>query len=254
VSDEFYWAAAELFVTTAKPEYYRFITRSPHFLEVPGTVEANGVVNGSAMGWQTTQALGTISLALVPSRLPWWQVERARRNVVRIAEGYATASALEPYGLPYGSATGYYWGSNSAVLNNMMILGLAYDFSGHGRYLRAVSSGMDYILGRNPNVKSFVSGYGARPLENPHHRFWAHEVNASFPGPAPGAVAGGPNASLDDPFAASALAGCAPQKCYADDIESYSTNEITINWNAPLAWTAAFLDAAWAHRDRGSRH
>ena len=46
VSDEFYWAAAELFVTTGKPQYYRFITHSPHFLEVPGTVEPNGVVDG----------------------------------------------------------------------------------------------------------------------------------------------------------------------------------------------------------------
>ena len=26
------------------------------------------------------------------------------------------------------------------------------------------------------------------------------------------------------------------------NIESYSTNEVAINWNAPLAWVAAFLD------------
>jgi endoglucanase len=25
-----------------------------------------------------------------------------------------------------------------------------------------------------------------------------------------------------------------------DDIGSYSTNEVAINWNAPLAWLAAF--------------
>jgi endoglucanase len=254
VSDEFYWAAAELFVTTGKPQYYRFLTRSPHFLEVPGAVEPNGVVKGSAMGWPTTQALGTISLALVPSKLPWWQVAQARHNILRIADGYATAASLEPYGLPYSSATGYYWGSNSAVLNNMLILGLAYDFSGRDRYLRAVSSGMDYILGRNPNVKSFVSGYGQRALENPTHHFWAHEADASFPGPPPGAVAGGPNAQLEDPFAASALVGCAPQKCYIDDIASYSTNEIAINWNAPLAWAAAFLDGARELRGRSWRH
>jgi endoglucanase len=27
-----------------------------------------------------------------------------------------------------------------------------------------------------------------------------------------------------------------------DHIEAYSVNEITINWNAPLAWVAAWLD------------
>ncbi len=250
VSDEFYWAAAELFVTTGNPRYYRFIVHSPHFLEIPGTVAANGVVTGSSFDWPKTQALGTISLAMVPSRLPGRQVVRARHNVIRVADGYVAAQAREAYGQPYASASGYHWGSNSAVLNNMVLLGLAYDFSGRERYLRAVSSGMDYILGRNPNVRSFVSGYGERALQNPHHRFWAHELDASLPGPPPGAVAGGPNSALQDPYAASRLAGCAPQKCYVDDIESFSTNEITINWNAPLAWTAAFLDEAFARRGR----
>ena len=32
-----------------------------------------------------------------------------------------------------------------------------------------------------------------------------------------------------------------PQFCYIDDINSWSTNEITINWNAPLSWVASFL-------------
>ena len=36
------------------------------------------------------------------------------------------------------------------------------------------------------------------------------------------------------------LAGCAPQFCYIDDIESWSTNELAINWNAALAWVASF--------------
>jgi endoglucanase len=42
--------------------------------------------------------------------------------------------------------------------------------------------------------------------------------------------------------------GCAAQFCYIDDIGSWSTNEITINWNAPLSWVASFLaDAGAAH-------
>ena len=30
-------------------------------------------------------------------------------------------------------------------------------------------------------------------------------------------------------------------KCYMDHIEAYSTNECTINWNAPLAWLTGFV-------------
>jgi endoglucanase len=33
-----------------------------------------------------------------------------------------------------------------------------------------------------------------------------------------------------------------PSKRYLDDIKSFTTNEVTINWNAPLVWVAAFLD------------
>jgi endoglucanase len=34
----------------------------------------------------------------------------------------------------------------------------------------------------------------------------------------------------------------APAKRYLDQIDSSSTNEVTINWNAPLGWTATYLD------------
>jgi endoglucanase len=55
-------------------------------------------------------------------------------------------------------------------------------------------------------------------------------------------LSGGPNSSIQDPVAQTKLQGCKPQKCFIDHIDSWSTNEITINWNTPLAWTAAFLD------------
>jgi endoglucanase len=56
-------------------------------------------------------------------------------------------------------------------------------------------------------------------------------------------VSGGPNSGLQDPYVqAAGLAGCAPEKCFVDNIEAWSANEIAINWNTPLAWVAAFLD------------
>ncbi len=35
-----------------------------------------------------------------------------------------------------------------------------------------------------------------------------------------------------------------PSKRYLDDVQSYTTNEVAINWNAPLVWVSAFLDHA----------
>ena len=142
-----------------------------------------------------------------------------------------------------GGGAGFPWGSNSFVLNNLIVFALAYDFTHDARYLDGAVDGMDYILGRNPMAKSYVSGYGENPLQNPHHRFWAHQANAAFPTVPPGAVSGGPNSGLQDPYVkAAGLKGCAPEKCYLDNIEAWSTNEIAINWNAPLAWVAAYLD------------
>jgi hypothetical protein len=34
----------------------------------------------------------------------------------------------------------------------------------------------------------------------------------------------------------------APQKCFIDHIEAWSTNECTINWNSPLAWNVSFME------------
>ena len=102
---------------------------------------------------------------------------------------------------------------------------------------------MDYLLGRNPLQQCYVTGYGSVPLRHPHHRFWADQKSSRFPPPPPGAVSGGPNSSLQDPQTkrSGLHRGLPPQKCFVDHIDAWSVNEVTINWNAPLAWVAAFL-------------
>ncbi len=250
VTDEFYWAASELFVTTGDQQYKDYITASPDFLVIPTLAGAGGINVNDSFGWPNTQALGTISLAIVPNNLPQPNVQTARDNIVFAADGDAANIPHEGYQLPYRSESGqYYWGSNSSVLNNMILLGLAYDLTAQTKYFDAVSQGMDYLLGRNPNVKSYVSGYGENPLVNPHHRFWAPSVSG-YPAPPPGVISGGPNSDLDDSYIQAVFpSGCAaaPQKCYADNNNTFSTNEVAINWNAPLAWVSAFINDAEAN-------
>lgn len=234
VSDEFFWAAAELFITTGKMDYKEQLLNSPFLSVAPTAYE-------DAMWWGGVAMLGKISLALTPNNLPEAIRTQVQAAIIDAADMYLTAIDLEGYRVPL-HVPSYPWGSNSSVLNNMLIMALAYDFTGGPAYLRGVRQGMDYLLGRNPMDKSYVSGYGDRPLENPHHRFWSHQKSAAFPSAPAGAVSGGPNSGIQDPIAQVRLVGCAPQQCYLDDIDSWSTNEVTINWNAPLAWVAAFLD------------
>jgi endoglucanase len=197
------------------------------------------------MTWQDTRALGTISLAVVPSAVSGEERKRARDAIGKAADVYASIIEKEGYRLPLSAAATkkYPWGSNSLVLNNMIIFGLSYDFSRNKKHLEAMIAGMDYLLGRNPVAQSYVTGYGTRPLRNPHHRFWAQQLDQKYPEAPPGAVSGGPNSDIQDPQAKkSGLAGCAPQQCFVDHIEAWSVNEVTINWNAPFAWVAAYLD------------
>lgn len=245
VSDEFFWAAAELFVTTGEQEYQADLMGSEHF-RGPGF---------RLMSWQETEALGVISLGL-PSKLPsrtakkgLAPAERKRQQdrIVAAADHLLAALAAQGYRVPYdsGPKREYPWGSNSVVLNGAVVLGHAYDFTKRAEYLGAAIQSLDYILGRNPLAQSYVTGYGERPLRHPHHRFWSEQASPAYPEPPPGALSGGPNSHLQDPYVRGAgLSGCAPMKCFVDHIEAYSANEVAINWNAPLAWVAAFLNDA----------
>ena len=195
------------------------------------------------MTWQATAALGAISLAVVPSSLPQAEAAQLRAAIALAADAYLALIEQQGYRTPIarGSNGHYPWGSNSLVANNAIVLALAHDFTREQKYREGALEGLDYLLGRNPLSFSYVSGFGELALENPHHRFWAHQKRSSFPHPPPGALAGGPNSRLQDPTSGR-LKGCAPQRCYVDHIDAWAVNEVAINWNAPLAWIATFAD------------
>ncbi|HUG46400.1 MAG TPA: glycoside hydrolase family 9 protein [Sphingomicrobium sp.] len=230
-SDEFYWAAAELLATTGEAQFKKAVEDSPHF---------RSAIAG-APGWNSVAPLGTITLAIVPKALEPAEQARLRAQIQAVSDRFLAERAKVGYAIPFASK--WVWGSTSSLLNRAILLALAEDFTGEARYRAGVVDLMDFILGRNPLDRSFVSGYGARPMRNPHHRFWAHSLDQSLPPPPPGALSGGPNQNTDQDEVGPTLKGCAPQTCWADDIRAYSLNEVAINWNAPLVWVSS-----WLHR------
>jgi endoglucanase len=233
LSDEFFWAAAELFVTTGDPAYAEALRASEYF----------GAALDREPAWPRVAPLGIISLALAPDALPERDRHRLRQRIIAAADIFRAESSRSGYRIPYATDS-YPWGSNSSVLNRAILLALAYDFTGDRVYRDAVIDAMDYVLGRNPLDQSYVSGYGERPMRHPHHRFWAPSLDDSLPPPPPGVLSGGPNSTNPADRVARELieAGCAPQTCWRDHVEAYALNEVAINWNAPLVWVAAFLD------------
>lgn len=235
VSDEFFWAAAELYITTGDEAYRERLT--------PVLSGRNDL----SMWWGGTNALGTISLLSAPNGLAEDELETLRQQIIKAADGHLSRIESEGYRVPL-SENQYVWGSSSDVLNKAIIMALAYDFTSDAKYLGGVTESMDYLLGRNANQISFVAGYGTRAMEHPHHRFWGNQPANGFPPPPPGAISGGPNGQPSDP-AAEAVAGNATAKRYIDDIGSYSTNEVAINWNAPLTWVSAYLKSHYQSAD-----
>ena len=231
VRDEFYWAAAELFLTTGEQQYADAVLASPlHTADVFGPY---------ALDWAATAAAARLDLALTPSELPG--LAGVRASVLAGAGRYLAVQQAHPYAVAYAPPGNHWeWGSNSMVLNNLMVLAVAYDLTGETRYRDGVLEGLDYILGRNALNLSYVTGYGTDYAQNQHSRWYAHQLDPALPHPPKGTLAGGPNSGLQDEVAQARLAGKVGQFCYVDDIGSWSTNELTINWNAPLAWIAAF--------------
>jgi endoglucanase len=232
LSDEFFWAAAELYATTGKAAYAEALRASPHFRASPA----------AEMSWNRVAGLGTITLATVPNRLSRPEVSAQRAAIRAAADAYLADTPKVGYAVPYAPANGHPWGSTSSVLNRALILAVAHDDTREARYRDGVIDAMDYILGRNPLDRSFVSGYGARPMLNPHHRHWAQQADPKYPPPPPGALSGGPNSRPSDEAARPLNGKCVHQTCWLDDYRAFSVNEVAINWNAPLVWVSSWLN------------
>ncbi|MGW0337271.1 glycoside hydrolase family 9 protein [Streptomyces sp. NPDC003011] len=231
-TDEFYWAAAELYLTTGEKPFADHVLNSPvHTADIFGPL---------GYDWARTAAAARLDLATVPNRLPGR--DKVRQSVVKGADRYLATLAAHPYGMPYAPADNVFdWGSNHQILHNAVVIASAYDITGGSKYRDGALQSMDYLFGRNALNISYVTGYGEVDAKNQHSRWYARQLDASLPNPPDGTLAGGPNSSIQDPYAQSKLQGCVGQFCYIDDIQSWSTNEHTINWNSALARMASFV-------------
>jgi endoglucanase len=228
LDDEFSWAASELAIATGKDEY-----RSRARAAVPGVQ--------TAPGWNAVRPLGWISLAQNGARLKTpGDAEEARRQILAAADQLLARWRTSPVRLAMAQSD-FVWGSNAVALNQAMMLVQAYRLTNKDAYLNAAQSALDYTLGRNPLGTSFVTGFGAVSPMHPHHR---PSVADGIAAPVPGWLVGGPNPGQQDrKDCRVSYASARPAVSYLDDACSYASNEVAINWNAPLVYVAAALQA-----------
>jgi endoglucanase len=72
---------------------------------------------------------------------------------------------------------------------------------------------------------------------HPHHR---PSIADGIDEPVPGLLAGGPNPGRQDKCD---YAFTEPETAYSDTDCSFASNEIAINWNAPLVYLANAMEA-----------
>lgn len=266
VKDDAYWAACELYAATGDAEYYNDLSGYSEAFQVVSYLEG-GENKGSfgSFNWGNTASCGSLSLYLNEDNAKLKNLTSENKtsitdSIKAAASKYVNKEKEQGYGIPYEGTTytdpvnlpadleinGFEWGSNSFVINNAMIMAYAYDVTKDVTYMNGVTTAMDYILGNNPLSVSYVTGYGSYAISRPHHRYWSNELDKTLPMAPDGILSGGPNAGLQDPYVRAF--GFVPgdpenpsERCYVDSIEAWSTNEVTINWNAPFAWVVSFL-------------
>ena len=138
----------------------------------------------------------------------------------------------------------FVWGSNSVAANQGVWLLYTYYLTGEKKYYNAACKVLDYLLGKNPLNMSFLTGFGSTSPMMPHHR---PSTADGVKEPVPGMLVGGPQPGGED--IGSQSWECRdyrtgyPATSYTDNRCSYASNEVAINWNAPLAYLAGALEA-----------
>ena len=227
-SDEWMWSAAELFVTTRDKRYF-------------DTVQNHMRDEVSLPNWHNVGMLAYYSFLRFRKELPSFvnnSIQQMKDKVFSIANDYIQHVNANAFLTVMGQTKyDFAWGGNSTAANQGILLINAYLLTHDKKYVDYALTNLDYLLGRNATGYCFVTGMGSKSTMNPHHR---QSVADGVTDPVPGLMAGGPNPGMQDHCHYDFTE---PETAYADISCAYASNEIAINWNAPLVYLSNAIEA-----------
>ena len=226
-SQEFWWAASELYIETGAKKYEDYLMSHKPYMTFDVS-ESWRMFLGN---------IGSFSLITSNIELPDKLREKLDSQLLRTANQLLDKINAGFYRIPVDK---FVWGSNSDFGNAAMVLAYAYKVSGDKKYLDGVVETMDYIFGKNATGYSFMTGFGCKTPMHPHNRICGGDTIVE---PIPGLVVGGPNNNREDVGAGVVYPDTLPAKSYVDDEPSFASNETAINWNAPIVFVLGFLEA-----------
>lgn len=251
IEDDRYAAAVEMLITAKRLEvkdsdniakYKEAIMQSPSYLQFD---------HYGSQSWQSTHGTGSLSLMLHWDTLGLPASDKAQleRTIIASADEYIKIQNASGYPTIYNpyleDQKPWEWGSNSFVVNNMIVMAYAYKISNQRQYLASFYRVWDYLLGNNALNLSFVTGYGTNAERDTldGHAWTLHLKGIPYPsgwlsgGPmnAPASCVGEPQTDLSKP----------PALAYGPSgpgSRAWCSKENTVNWNAPLYWVAKFAE------------
>jgi len=212
--DDRLWAAAEMWETTGDAKA---------LAELEKQIRQVGARCDFDWDWSDVANLGMFTYALSKREGRDTELLKAvKANIISTADSIVLKGNSDVYGRPLGGR--YYWGCNGTVARQALNVQVANKLSPDLKYLVANQQIVDHLFGRNYYGRSYVTGLGANPPMNPHDRRSGAD---GITDPWPGYLVGGGHKATD----------------WVDKQESYSHNEIAINWQAALVYALApFLD------------
>ncbi|QGY43879.1 endoglucanase [Maribellus comscasis] len=205
--DDRLWAAAEMWETTGDPSCLKdFENRAA---EMDFKIEEN-------WDWGSVSNLGMFTYALSKRKEKNADTEQSiKSNIIANADALVKKAGVDVYSRPLGGR--YYWGCNGTVARQTVNLQVANKIQQKKEYIETALSAVDHIFGNNFYNRSYVTGLGIDPPMHPHdRRSGADNIDE----PWPGYIVGGGHSATD----------------WVDKQESYSHNEIAINWQAALVY------------------
>ncbi|MER0438783.1 glycoside hydrolase family 9 protein [Emticicia sp. W12TSBA100-4] len=227
-TDEWIWAASELYITTKDENYYKIVNLYP---EKPLPLPT----------WNQVQLLAYYSLLRNEKNLTSIakkDIPNLKQKLTTFADELLLGVENQAFNTVMGkTAKDYMWGSSSHAANQGIALLQVYRINSDKKYLKGALSNLDYLLGRNATGYSFLTGFGSKQVMFPHHR--PSEADG-IKEPVPGLLSGGPNPGQQDKC--EGYPTKIADESFLDVTCSYSTNEIAINWNAPMVYLTAAIE------------
>ncbi|WP_221391155.1 glycoside hydrolase family 9 protein [Dyadobacter sp. NIV53] len=227
-SDEWIWAAAEMYALTGKTDYLQGISfETDKIMPLPS--------------WNQVKALGYYTIVRTSEALKTENnfTNQVQQSILKFSNDLLNDLEKQPYHTVMGkTAKDFAWGSNAVAANQGIALICAFKISKDKKYLQAALGNLDYILGRNATGYSFLTGYGSKQVMHPHHR---PSVADGILAPVPGLLSGGPNPGQQDKC--TTYTSRFADESFTDDYCSYASNEIAINWNAPMVYLTAAIES-----------